>query len=105
MEEVQSADCAGSTKFIIDTISDAPAGATRGVGTEINLVNRLNAELPDKHVFCLDPVICPCSTLYPVHPTYVLWSVERLVQGNVINQITVDPEIASEALDRMLAVP
>ena len=68
MEEVQSADCAGSTKFIIDTISDAPAGATRGVGTEINLINHLNAELPDNLVFCLDPVICPAQPCTPCIP-------------------------------------
>ena len=105
---VQAADCDGSTEFIIDTITAAPAGTTWGVGTEINLVNRLNAELPDKHVFCLDPVICPCSTMYRVHPAYVLWSLEHLARGEVVNQITVDPEIAREALvalDRMLAVP
>ena len=108
LEVVQAADCDGSTEFIIDTITAAPAGTTWGVGTEINLVNRLNAELPDKHVFCLDPVICPCSTMYRVHPAYVLWSLEHLARGEVVNQITVDPEIAQDALvalDRMLAVP
>ena len=86
----------------------APAGTTWAVGTEINLVNRLNAEQPDKHVFCLDPVICPCSTMYRVHPAYVLWSLEHLAHGEVVNQITVDPETARDALvalDRMLAVP
>ena len=107
-EVVQAADCDGSTEFIIDTITAAPAGTTWGVGTEINLVNRLNAELLDKYVFCLDPVICPCSTMYRVHPAYVLWSLEHLAQGKVVNQITVDPETARDALvalDRMLAVP
>src|SRR5215212_8726864 len=108
LEVVQAADCDGSTEFIIDTITAAPAGTTWGVGTEINLVNRLNAELPDKHIFCLDPVICPCSTMYRVHPAYVLWSLEHLAQGKVVNQITVNPETARDALvalDRMLAVP
>jgi quinolinate synthase len=94
---VQAADCDGSTEFIFDTITAAPAGTSWGVGTEINLVNRLNAELPDKHVFCLDPVICPCSTMYRVHPAYVLWSLEHLAQGRVVNQITVDPETARRA--------
>ena len=108
LDVVQAADCDGSTEFIIDTITAAPAGTTWGVGTEINLVNRLNAELPDKHIFCLDPVICPCSTMYRVHPAYVLWSLEHLARGEVVNQITVDADTARDALvalDRMLAVP
>jgi quinolinate synthase len=108
LEVVQAADYDGSTEFIIDTISAAPAGTTWAVGTEINLVNRLNEELPDKHIFCLDPVICPCSTMYRVHPAYVLWALEHLARGEVVNQITVDPTTAQEALvalDRMLAVP
>jgi quinolinate synthase len=108
LEVVQAADCDGSTEFIIDTIRAAPSGTTWAVGTEINLVKRLDAELPDKHVVCLDPVICPCSTMYRVHPAYVLWSLEHLAEGNVVNRITVDPETAQEALvalDRMLSVP
>ena len=72
----------------------APAGTTWAVGTEINLVNRLNEDLPDKHIFCLDPVICPCSTMYRVHPAYILWTLEHLAAGNVVNQITVDEKTA-----------
>ncbi len=108
LEVVQAADCDGSTEFIIDTIRDAPAGTTWAVGTEINLVRRLDAEFPDKQVFCLDPVICPCSTMYRVHPAYVLWAMEHLAAGEIVNQITVDPMVARDAvvaLDRMLAVP
>ena len=108
LEVVQAADSAGSTEFIIDTITAAPAGTVWAVGTEINLVNRLNAELPDKEIFCLDPVVCPCSTMYRVHPAYILWTLEHLVEGEVVNQITVEPRQAREAivaLDRMLAVP
>lgn len=108
LEVVQAADCDGSTEFIIDTITKAPAGTTWAVGTEINLVRRLDRELPDKHAFCLDPVVCPCSTMYRIHPAYLLWSLEHLVAGEVVNQITVDPATAREALvalDRMLAVP
>jgi quinolinate synthase len=108
LEVVQAADFDGSTEFIIDTISAAPSGTTWAVGTEINLVNRLQSEMPDKHIFCLDPVICPCSTMYRVHPAYVLWSLEHLVAGEVVNQITVDQatrEDALVALDRMLSVP
>ncbi|HYO29173.1 MAG TPA: quinolinate synthase NadA [Thermomicrobiales bacterium] len=108
LEVVQAADCDGSTEFIIDTITAAPAGTAWAVGTEVNLVNRLNHELPDKHVFCLDPVICPCSTMYRVHPAYVLWSLEHLAAGRVVNRITVDPETRRDALvalERMLSVP
>ena len=108
LEVVQAADCDGSTEFIIDTIRAAAPDTTWAVGTEINLVRRLDAELPDKHVFCLDPVICPCSTMYRVHPAYVLWTLEHLAAGEIVNQITVDPAIARDALialDRMLAVP
>ena len=108
LEVVQAADLYGSTEFIIDTIRDAPDGTVWAVGTEINLCNRLNNEFPNKHVFCLDPVICPCSTMYRVHPAYLLWTLEHLVEGEVVNEITVDPETRREALvalDRMLAVP
>ena len=73
LEVVQASDYDGSTEFIIDTIVAAPAGTTWAVGTEINLVNRLQNEMPDKRIFCLDPVICPCSTMYRVHPAYLLW--------------------------------
>jgi len=107
-EVVQAADMNGSTEFIINAVRNAPAGTVWAIGTEINLVNRLNAEMPDKHVFCLDPVICPCSTMYRVHPAYILWTLEHLAEGKVVNQITVDEATRRDALvalDRMLAVP
>ncbi len=107
-EVVQAADMDGSTEFIIDTIRSAPSGTTWAVGTEINLVRRLQSQMPDKTIFCLDPVICPCSTMYRVHPAYILWTLEHLVKGEVVNQIVVDPhtrEDAKIALDRMLSVP
>jgi quinolinate synthase len=108
LEVVQAADCDGSTEFIIETVRAAADGTTWAVGTEINLVNRLQQEQPGKRIFCLDPVICPCSTMYRVHPAYVLWSLEHLAAGEVVNRITVDPETKRDAvvaLDRMLAVP
>jgi quinolinate synthase len=108
LEVVQAADDNGSTEHIIDVVTAAPAGTTWAVGTEINLVNRLQKEMPGKTIFCLDPVICPCSTMYRVHPAYLLWTLERLVRGEVVNQITVDQATRAEALvalDRMLAVP
>ena len=105
---VLAADLDGSTEFIIDTVAAAPAGTTWAVGTEINLVKRLQSEMPDKTIFCLDPVICPCSTMYRVHPAYVLWTLEHLASGDIVNQVTVDPATKREALialDRMLSVP
>jgi len=77
------------------------------VGTEISLVNRLALNNPDKTVFCLDPVTCPCSTMYRIHPAYVLWVMEELLEGRVRNEITVPEDIRREALvalDRMLAL-
>ena len=107
LEVLQAADCDGSTEFIARTISEAPAGSQWPVGTEINLVSRLARENPDKLVFCLDPVVCPCSTMYRVHPAYLCWVVEQLADGRVVNQVQVDEETAryaKVALERMLAV-
>ena len=78
-----------------------------GVGTEINLVSRLAHENPDKTVFCLDPVVCPCSTMYRIHPAYLLWVTDELLAGRVPNQVSVDEETAHYsklALDRMLTL-
>ena len=105
METVQAADSDGSTEFIIKTINEAPAGSKWAVGTEISLVNRIAHENPDKLVFCLDSVVCPCSTMYRTHPAYLLWAMDCLLRGEVTNQITVDEETARYAriaLDRML---
>jgi quinolinate synthase len=106
-ETVQAADLNGSTEFISKTITNAPAGSKFAVGTEINLVSRLARENPDKTVFCLDPVVCPCSTMYRVHPAYLAWTIESLAEGHVVNRIVVPEEIAANAkvaLDRMLAI-
>ena len=107
METVQASDLVGSTEFIRKAINEAPAGSKWAVGTEVSLVNRLALENPDKTIFCLDPVICPCSTMYRIHPAYVLWVLEGLIDGQVINQITVPDDIrkdAQVALERMLAL-
>ena len=72
------------------------------------MVNRLAAEHPDKLIFCLDPVICPCSTMYRIHPGYLTWVLEALVDGRVLNEITVSDGVKASArlaLDRMLALP
>jgi quinolinate synthase len=107
LEVVQAADMDGSTEFIARTIAEAPAGSQWAVGTEINLVSRLARENADKLVFCLDPVVCPCSTMYRIHPAYLCWVLERLVAGKIVNRVAVDEETArwaKIALDRMLAV-
>jgi quinolinate synthase len=107
MEVVQAADSNGSTEYILQMVNNAPAGSIIAVGTEISMVNRLAAANPDKTVFCLDSVVCPCSTMYRIHPAYVSWVLDGLIEGVVVNQISVDKETAEQArlaLDRMLAV-
>ena len=107
-EVVQAADDDGSTEKILRAVSDAPSGSTWAIGTEINLVSRLAAENPDKTVFCLDPVVCPCSTMYRIHPAYVCWVLEGLVAGHVVNEVRVESDTRKwslVALERMLALP
>ncbi|MEO6043759.1 MAG: quinolinate synthase NadA [Tepidiformaceae bacterium] len=107
-EVVQAADAWGSTEVIIKAVTEAPAGSVWAVGTEINLVNRLAKANQDKTVFCLDPVVCPCSTMYRIHPAYLAWVLEGLLQGHIVNEIKVDAETrrwSLVALERMLALP
>ena len=107
MEVVEAADFNGSTEYIKTMIAEAPSGSAWAVGTEISLVNRLAAQNPDKIVFCLDSVICPCSTMYRIHPAYVSWVLDGLNEGVVVNKIQVAEDVAAEArvaLDRMLTV-
>ena len=107
MEVVQAADANGSTETIIKTIEQAESGTTWAVGTEISLVNRIANENPDKTVFCLDSVVCPCSTMYRIHPAYLSWVLDGMEEGVVLNEITVDDDTrrdAKIALDRMLRV-
>jgi quinolinate synthase len=107
LEVVRAADFDGSTEFIADKLAKAPSGSKWAVGTEINLVSRMAKEYPDKLIFCLDPVVCPCSTMYRIHPAYLAWVLEGLLEGKVINQIIVDDETATwakVALERMLSI-
>jgi quinolinate synthase len=90
----------------VKAIQAAPAGSTFAIGTEINLVQRLAAEYPQHTIFCLDPVVCPCSTMYRIHPGYLAWVLEELVASRVVNRITVPDTVADPArlaLERMLA--
>jgi quinolinate synthase len=108
LKVVQAADSFGSTEFILKTITHAEPGTKWAVGTEINLVNRLAKENPDKQIRCLDPEICPCSTMYRIHPSFLLWILEQLVAGEEPNVIKVPDEIAIPAriaLAKMLELP
>ena len=107
MAVVDAADEAGSTDYIRKAIAAATEPAVFAIGTEVNMVNRLAAEYPQHTIFCLDPVVCPCSTMYRIHPGYLAWVLEGLVRGEVINRIEVPADVAEPArvaLERMLAV-
>jgi quinolinate synthase len=107
MPVVDAADEAGSTDYIRKAIDAATEPTAFAVGTEINMVNRLAAEYPQHTIFCLDPVVCPCSTMYRIHPGYLAWVLEAYAErGEVLNQITVEDSVAVPArvaLERMLA--
>jgi quinolinate synthase len=106
-ELIEVADQVGSTDFIIKAIEAAPAGSVIGVGTEIHLVQRLAAEHPDRTVVSLDPLVCPCSTMFRIDAAHLAWVLENLVAGTVVNQIKVDEDTADNArvaLERMLEI-
>ena len=107
-EVVTAADYVGSTEFIISTIEAAPAGSAWAIGTELNLVSRLAKAHPDKRIVFLDRTVCFCSTMNRIDLPHLVWALESLVEGRVVNPIRVDPTVAVEAraaLDRMLARP
>ncbi|WP_182526273.1 quinolinate synthase NadA [Nocardioides dongkuii] len=107
-EVVLKADLVGSTEFIIKTIEAAPAGSSWAIGTELNLVKRLAAAHPDKRITFLDKTVCYCSTMNRIDLPHLVWAMENLVAGTVVNQIQVDPETekwALVALQRMLDLP
>jgi quinolinate synthase len=105
---VKNSDVVGSTEMIIKTVSAAPAGSSWAVGTELNLVKRLAAANPDKNVFFLDKTVCYCSTMNRIDLPHLVWAMESLVEGRLVNQIKVDERTshhARVALERMLALP
>jgi quinolinate synthase len=105
---VLKADLIGSTEFIIKTIEAAPAGTSWAIGTELNLVKRLAAAHPDKHITFLDKNVCYCSTMNRIDLPHFVWAMESLVNGTVVNRIEVDDETerwAKLALQRMLDLP
>jgi quinolinate synthase len=106
-EVAQAADQIGSTEGIIKAIEASPAGTQWAVGTEIHLVNRLSKELKNHKVISLDPSVCVCTTMFRITPQHLLWALENLGEGNVVNRISVDERTrhhARVALDRMLAL-
>ena len=104
---VEASDANGSTQFIRNFVQQQAAGSRIAIGTEINMVARLAQEHPDKHIECLDEEICPCSTMYMIHPAYLMDVLERIVEGEVPNKITVPASIQEGsllALERMLSI-
>ena len=105
---VEAADLVGSTEFIIKTIDAAPAGSAWAIGTELNLVSRLAKRHPDKTIVFLDRTVCFCSTMNRIDLPHLVWALESLVDGHVVNRIEVDADTtthARKALDQMLALP
>ena len=86
----------------------AMRGKLSTLSKSVASLNRIAKENPDKVVFCLDSIVCPCSTMYRIHPAYLCWVLEELARGRVVNQVKVDEETAHYArlaLERMLSVP
>ena len=107
-EVVKAADVVGSTEMIIKTVTASPAGSKWAIGTELNLVSRLAKTNPDKEIAFLDKTVCYCSTMNRIDLPHLVWAMENLVSGRVINQISVEERtahFARVALERMLALP
>ena len=106
---VNKADRTGSTEAIINMVNNSKPKSVWAIGTEINLVNRLAKTNPDKTIFCLDSIVCPCATMYRIHPAYLLWVLESIMYDDKkpVNIIEVDAETkyyAKRALNRMLVL-
>ena len=107
-EVVLKADYVGSTEFILSTVAAGAPGSSWAIGTELNLVKRVAALNPDKTVVYLDRTVCFCATMNRIDLPHLVWVLESLIAGNVVNRIQVDPDTAhwsKVALDRMLALP
>jgi quinolinate synthase len=106
-EVVAAADVVGSTEKIIQTVSQSPAGSIWAVGTELNLVSRLAQQNPDKQVLFLDKTVCYCSTMNRIDLPHLVWAMESVLAGHIVNEIKVDPTTArfsKLALEQMLAL-
>jgi len=106
-EVVSLADVVGSTEAIIRAVEESPAGSKWAIGTELNLVSRLAKNNPDKEIVFLDKTVCYCSTMNRIDLPHLVWAMESLVAGHIVNQIKVDPQTAllsKLALEQMLAL-
>ncbi|MEP6786905.1 MAG: quinolinate synthase NadA [Acidobacteriota bacterium] len=106
-EVVEKSDLDGSTSFIIKTVENSPAGSKWAIGTEVNLVNRLQDRFPDKEIRLLAPDLCMCATMYRIAPQNLVWAMENLLDDHVVNEIVVDGEtkhFAGVALERMISL-
>jgi quinolinate synthase len=104
---VQKADMAGSTAYIVEQVRRAPAGTSWAIGTEVNLVNRLRQQHPDQHIIVLSDCQCLCTTMYRIDLPHLCWAIERLAEGEVVNEVRVDEHTrrwSLVALDRMLSL-
>jgi quinolinate synthase len=104
---VELADKVGSTERIQAWVEAAAPGTAMAIGTEIHMVQRLAAQHPDKHIVSLEPLVCPCSTMFRIDAPHLAWVLESLVRGEVVNQIVVDDDTATwarVALERMLSI-
>ncbi|MEY4070584.1 MAG: quinolinate synthase NadA [Candidatus Eisenbacteria bacterium] len=104
---VRNADVVGSTEFIIQQVRNAPPGASWAIGTEINLVHRLALEHPEQRIRSLQRNVCPCATMNRIDPAHLLWALDNLAAGHVVNPVRVADTVkrdALAALDRMLAL-
>jgi quinolinate synthase len=107
-EVVANSDYVGSTEMIIKTIESSPAGSKWAIGTELNLVQRLATKYSDREIYFLDKTVCYCSTMNRIDLPHLVWAMESAVNGRVVNQISVDGNVAHHArvaLERMLALP
>jgi len=106
-EVAQAADQIGSTEGIIKAISESGPGCDWAIGTEIHLVNRLSKTFTDRRIISLDPSVCVCTTMFRITPQHLLWALDNLANGNIVNRISVDDrtrDFARIALDRMLSL-
>ena len=106
-EVLRLADRYGSTEAIIKAVNESPAGSKWAIGTEVNLVNRLKRQHVDKEIHLLASSSCQCTTMHCNQPEQLLWVLDNLRKGKVVNQIKVDPETsakAAKALAQMLAI-
>ncbi len=106
-EVVEISDLDGSTSFIIKTVENSPSGSKWAIGTEVNLVNRLQQRFPDKEIRLLAPDLCMCATMYRIAPQNLAWAMDNLVDGVIVNEIVVDDEtkhFAGIALERMISM-